>query len=259
MASCPAIITCSANPTRQPEPGHRLAPGHVHDPLQPSAPPCGHLLQGRFKAHLIDADAYARQLVRRSPEARAAAGPSKPVPGNRRAFFESVPVARSSQRAYAGTGRGRRGCPWSGFRTGRKSRAAEHRPQRSGNTAVTSPADRSADRQPAEGVSRWAGARRRPAVEEGANARQGAPGMTGTDCVGCGAGPRGPDAGRRAFGRRGRPAASTWMRVVLGGERMSEVARELGYSDASGVFRVIARLRRSPATGLSASSGAPRA
>ena len=25
---------------------------------------CGHLVQGRFKAHLIDADAYARQLVR---------------------------------------------------------------------------------------------------------------------------------------------------------------------------------------------------
>ena len=33
-----------------------------------------------------------------------------------------------------------------------------------------------------------------------------------------------------------------WMRVVLGGERMSALARELGYADASGVFRLIARL-----------------
>jgi hypothetical protein len=38
------------------------------------------------------------------------------------------------------------------------------------------------------------------------------------------------------------PRIRTWMRVILGGERMSVVARELGYADASGVFRVIGRL-----------------
>jgi hypothetical protein len=38
------------------------------------------------------------------------------------------------------------------------------------------------------------------------------------------------------------PRVRTWMRVVLGSERMSVVARELGYADASGVFRVIGRL-----------------
>ena len=27
---------------------------------------CGHLFQGRFKAHLVDADAYARPLLRTS-------------------------------------------------------------------------------------------------------------------------------------------------------------------------------------------------
>ncbi len=63
----------------------------------------GHLLQGRFKAHLIDADAYARQLVRYvhlnpvRPRDRR-----RPVPGDRREFFEAYPW--SSHRAYAGTG-----------------------------------------------------------------------------------------------------------------------------------------------------------
>ena len=33
-----------------------------------------------------------------------------------------------------------------------------------------------------------------------------------------------------------------WMRVALGSERMSDLARELGYSDGSGVLRVVQRL-----------------
>ena len=63
---------------------------------------CGHLVQGRFKAHLIDADAYARQLVRYvhlnpvRPRDRR-----KPVPADRKRFFESY--LWSSHRAYAGT------------------------------------------------------------------------------------------------------------------------------------------------------------
>jgi hypothetical protein len=33
-----------------------------------------------------------------------------------------------------------------------------------------------------------------------------------------------------------------WMRVVLGGERMTDLARALGYSDGGGVLRVVQRL-----------------
>ena len=33
-----------------------------------------------------------------------------------------------------------------------------------------------------------------------------------------------------------------WLRVRLGGERMTEVARAYGYQDGSGVHRVVARL-----------------
>ncbi len=62
----------------------------------------GHLLQGRFKAHLVDADAYARQLVRYvhlnpvRPRDRR-----RPVPPERREAFEAY--RWSSHRAYAGT------------------------------------------------------------------------------------------------------------------------------------------------------------
>ena len=62
----------------------------------------GHLVQGRFKAHLIDADAYARQLLRYvhlnpvRPRDRR-----KPVPAERREFFASY--RWSSHRAYAGS------------------------------------------------------------------------------------------------------------------------------------------------------------
>jgi hypothetical protein len=33
-----------------------------------------------------------------------------------------------------------------------------------------------------------------------------------------------------------------WLRIKLGGESLTAVARELGYSDSSGVHRVVARL-----------------
>ena len=33
-----------------------------------------------------------------------------------------------------------------------------------------------------------------------------------------------------------------WMRVELGGERMTEIGREFGYKDGSGVHRVVQRL-----------------
>jgi hypothetical protein len=62
----------------------------------------GYLVQGRFKAHLIEADSYAKQLVRYvhlnpvRPRDRR-----KPVPGDRGPFFEKY--LWSSHRAYAGT------------------------------------------------------------------------------------------------------------------------------------------------------------
>jgi len=62
----------------------------------------GHLVQGRFKAHLIDADEYARALVQYvhlnpvRPRDR-----SRAVPRDRKRFFESF--RWSSHRAYAGS------------------------------------------------------------------------------------------------------------------------------------------------------------
>ena len=35
-----------------------------------------------------------------------------------------------------------------------------------------------------------------------------------------------------------------WIRVELGGERMAAIGRELGYSDGSGVHRVVQRLNQ---------------
>ena len=61
----------------------------------------GHLFQGRFKAHLVDADAYARQLVRYihlnpvRPRDRKAI-----VPRDRRRYLDRY--AWSSHRAYSG-------------------------------------------------------------------------------------------------------------------------------------------------------------
>jgi REP element-mobilizing transposase RayT len=71
----------------------------------------GHLVQGRFKAHLIQQDAYARQVVRYvhlnpvRPRDRR-----QPVPADRKEFFESY--LWSSHRAYAGTARTGETPPW---------------------------------------------------------------------------------------------------------------------------------------------------
>ena len=67
--------------------------------------------------------------------------------------------------------------------------------------------------------------------------------MMRTACVGFGARAwRRPAQVAELSAAEADPRVRTWMRVVLGGEKMSVVARELGYADASGVFRLIARL-----------------
>ena len=61
----------------------------------------GHLFQGRFKAHLVEADEYARQLVEYihlnpvRPRDRR-----RPIPAGRRRALDAFPF--SSHRAYAG-------------------------------------------------------------------------------------------------------------------------------------------------------------
>ncbi len=66
----------------------------------------GHLFQGRFKAHLVEADAYAQQLVQYihlnpvRPRDRR-----QPLPAERRKDLAGY--AWSSHRAYAGLGRER--------------------------------------------------------------------------------------------------------------------------------------------------------
>ena len=60
---------------------------------------------------------------------------------------------------------------------------------------------------------------------------------------------RGGTRWRRPAGGRRRLAAGEadervrlWVRVALGGERMTELAREFGYRDGSGVLQVVKRL-----------------
>ena len=79
---------------------------------------CGHLFQDRFKAQLINADAYARHLSVRPPQPGAYRNRRKAVPSGGRRFF-TLPL--SSHRAYAGTattGSHRLGCRWRGWASG---------------------------------------------------------------------------------------------------------------------------------------------
>jgi REP-associated tyrosine transposase len=205
----------------------------------------GHLFQGRFKAHLVEADAYAQQLVQyihlnpiRPRDKR------KALPAERKKDLAGY--AWSSHRAYAGLGR-RAPPPWlcldwlSYFgRTRARARAAYRRVlnQRFG-AVVASPW---ADLQ--QGLLLGG-----EALSE--RARRLLAGVDGEEEI---------RWQRRATAARVASMASAlaerqsdhrlaiWVRVRLGGEPMTAVAREYGYGDGSGVHRVVERLEQRATT-----------
>ncbi len=203
----------------------------------------GHLFQGRYKAHLVEADEYAAELIKyihvnpvRPRDKR------KPIPAERRAELERYPW--SSHRAYAGRIGAKRIEPWlcldwlSYF--GRTKRLAHvvYRRQIAvlfsqavgspfetlrgglvlGGDALWKKACRLIERSPVQEELRW---RRRAEATQWA--RQVAA-MAGRE----------PD--RRV---------QIWLRVRVAGERITDVARAYGYADSSGAWRVVQRLERS--------------
>jgi REP element-mobilizing transposase RayT len=203
----------------------------------------GHLFQGRFEAHLIGADDYARQLVRYvhlnpvRPRDRR-----KPVPADRLEFFEAY--RWSSHRAYAGT---TAEVPawlclewlsyWLGSSPGRTTAAARRQYRRDIRGAfgekIVSPLTELRGGLVLGGEALWNKAQAILGSVRDADAsrwlrRQG---MTQT---------RARVAGLLA-GEEDR-RVQIWARVTLGGERMSDLAGEFGYSDGSGILRVVQRL-----------------
>ena len=206
---------------------------------------CGHLLQGRFTAHLIDADDYARQLVRYvhlnpvRPRDRR-----KPVPAERLKFFEAYPW--SSHGAYAGTAAG---VPawlslewltyWQAASGGRTITAARRQYRRDMQSAFGEPADNPFKQLRGGlvlgGEALWKKAQKIMGAAVG-NDKDGLRWLKR----------QGMAQARRHVAElsvgEDDPRIRLWMRVTLGGERMSDLAREFGYSDGSGVLRVVQRL-----------------
>lgn len=204
---------------------------------------CGHLVQGRFKAHLIGADDYARRVVRYvhlnpvRPRDR-----HKPIPADREQALDAYPW--SSHRAYAGLAKkgespGWLGTEWlsywdDGSGSPAKARRAYAADVRSCfGQAVASPWDELRGGLVLGGEALWKKAKSLLADS-----------------------PREPQlrwlkrAGAAQLRKRVAElvAAQTdwriglWLRLCLGGERARALARELGYADGSGVLRVAQRL-----------------
>ena len=199
----------------------------------------GHLVQGRFKAHLVEADGYAQMLVQyihlnpvRPRNKRAV------VPPERRGWLERYPW--SSHRAYAGRCRAPAwlSLDWLSY-WGRTVHAAQRAYARSmaglfGVRAV-SPFEELRGGLVLGGDGLWAKVR---GLLDARGGQEEIRWRTHAD----------EQIVRRRVGEMltGERDARVriWMRVQLGGERGADLARELGYSDGSGILRVIQRLER---------------
>ncbi len=199
----------------------------------------GHLFQGRFKAHLVEADLYARPLLKyihlnpvRPKDKR------RPVPLERRA--ELARYRWSSHRAYAGLDKGDTPAwlctEWlSYFGRSRKAAQAAYRDQIAemfGQVAV-SPWQELRGGLVLGGQALWERARRALANAEGDDEvrwsqRAGAEALAKTI--------------DKLAAEQTDPRIAIWLQVRHGGRRMTEVAKVFGYRDGSGVHRVVQRL-----------------
>jgi len=206
----------------------------------------GHVFQGRFKAHLIDPDAYAQQLIRHihvdpvRPRDRRRA-----IRANRRAQLERY--RWSSHRAYAGRIGPKSIVPWlcldwlSYFgRTKPKARIVyRHDIASMFGQVVASPFD-----SVRGGLVLGSGALWRKACRlierSGGQEQLRSQRRSAKDAVGRWVAAQVKHEPDRRI--------QIWLRVCLGGERLTDIARTHGYSDPSGVHRVVHRLQEQSAS-----------
>ncbi len=202
----------------------------------------GHLYQGRFKAHLVEADEYAQQLIKyihlnpvRPKDKR------RPVPTDRKRELDAYPW--SSHRAYAG--RLKRPASlwlcldWLSY-FGRTRRAAHveyrrHIRQMFGQVVVSPWKELRPGGFVLGGEALWEKARELIGASEGQEEIRWS---RRADAV---------QVSRRVAWLAEQEAdrrVAMWLRVRLGGERMTEVAADYGYRDGSGVHQVVKRLEQ---------------
>ena len=199
----------------------------------------GHLFQGRFKAHLVEADSYARQLIK-----YIHLNPVRPKDKRR-----AVPVQRrgelshyrwSSHRVYAGLGSAsppRWLCTeWlSYFGRTRTEAQTEYCNQiaRMFGQAVTSPWQHLRGGMVLGGEALWNKVCGLVGEMEGSEEIRWTR-RAGIEAVAS-------DIDRLAAEQSDRRIA-IWLQVRHGGRRMTDVARQFGYCDGSAVHRVVKRL-----------------
>ena len=205
--------------------------------VSPPPTPSAHLFQGRFKAHLVEADAYAQQVVVythlnpvRSRNKRAI------IPSERRA--ELGRYRWSSHRSYLGlTSAGNwLSLDWLGYWGRRRAEAQRaYRRQISAcfGEMVADPFDDLRDGVVLGSEALWQKARFLLSGSKGQEEIKWQQRATEREI------------GRRLavfVDREEDDRVKLWMRVRLGGERLTVLAKELGYKDGSGVLRVAQRV-----------------
>jgi REP element-mobilizing transposase RayT len=203
----------------------------------------GHLFQGRFKAHAVEADEYARELVEYihlnpvRPRDRR-----KDIPADRREELDAWQF--SSHRAYAGL---EAPPPWlcmewlSYF--GQSLRTAKRGYRRS-------IAARFGQSMPGP----WSNLRRGLILGSDGFAQKVGDLLAGHSSAEAIRWSRADSAAKlqpaviKAIASEKDWRVKLWLRIKLAGESSGAVARELGYADSSGVHRVVTRLEAAAAT-----------
>lgn len=201
----------------------------------------GHLYQGRFKAHLVEADAYARQLIEyihlnpvRPRDKR------KPIPPERKG--ELAKYRWSSHRAYAGLLKGRPPAwlclDWLSY-FGRTPRTAQREYRREiaamFGQVCRSPWEDLRHGLVLGGEELWNKARALLASSQGQEEIRWR-GRADADEV--------SRTIETLVEQESDRRVAIWLRVRLGGQRMTDVARDYGYRDGSGVHRVVQRIEQ---------------
>ena len=199
----------------------------------------GHLFQGRFKAQLVEADLYAQQLIQyihlnpvRPKNKR------RPVPPDRRAELSNF--RWSSHRAYAGLANTKPPewlcTDWlSYFGRTRPAAQAEYRRQiaQAFGHVLPSPWDDLRGGLVLGSEALFGKVNGLLAKSEHAEEIRWSR-RAGAAAVG--------DAIDRLAAEQTDRRLAIWLRVRLGGQRMTHVAEQYGYRDGSGVHRVVKRL-----------------
>jgi REP element-mobilizing transposase RayT len=206
----------------------------------------GHLFQGRFKAQVVEADEYARELIEYihlnpvRPRDRR-----KAIPTDRRGTLDAWKF--SSHRAYAGldTPPAWLCTQWLSY-FGDSVRSGRRNYRRS-----------IAQRFGASIASPWHGLRRglilgsERFADRIADLVAGRSDANSIRWTRVDSESKLQSAVAKAIGAERDWRVRLWLRIKLGGESSSAIARELGYADSSGVHRVVARLEEKSSTDTS--------